>query len=276
MIVTSTQFQVALKELLSSPSKRVQNGIKMLIAHYQARGRVITAEGLAKSVGYSNYHTGNEQYGRFAHTISELVGYTPEQIKNGQPIWTYTICTAAESDSADGHFQWELKKEMCEAMEQLGLVSPFIEYHALDDLAMRQLELESLSEKHRQTVALARIGQGQFRDQLIKFWQTCAVTGLANTDFLVASHIKPWRDCTTSEAIDMTNGLLLAPNLDKAFDKGYISFGSDGKILISPQLSSLDVLTLGINEEMKLRKCLSQHGHFLEYHRSKVFRKNQS
>jgi len=31
---------------------------------------------------------------------------------------------------------------------------------------------------------------------------------------LVASHIKPWADCTTdAERLDVFNGLLLAPNL---------------------------------------------------------------
>ena len=30
-----------------------------------------------------------------------------------------------------------------------------------------------------------------------------------------------------------TNGLLLVPNLDSAFDRGYISFDNDGKIIIS-------------------------------------------
>lgn len=38
----------------------------------------------------------------------------------------------------------------------------------------------------------ARIGQGQFRQELVEHWKQCAVTGFRTTSMLVASHIKPW------------------------------------------------------------------------------------
>ncbi len=43
----------------------------------------------------------------------------------------------------------------------------------------------------------------------------CRVTGLARQEFLIASHIKPWRDCSNSERLSGANGLLLSPHLDK-------------------------------------------------------------
>jgi 5-methylcytosine-specific restriction protein A len=53
---------------------------------------------------------------------------------------------------------------------------------------------------------------------------------------LKASHIKPWRDSDNAERLDIYNGLLLIPNLDSAFDKGYISFDDGGKIIISDMI----------------------------------------
>jgi putative restriction endonuclease len=80
----------------------------------------------------------------------------------------------------------------------------------------------------------ARIGQGAFRAKLIVLWGSCAVTGYKDLNLLVASHIKPWSVSSNSERLDVYNGLLLVPNLDKAFDSGFISFKESGEIMISP------------------------------------------
>jgi hypothetical protein len=41
---------------------------------------------------------------------------------------------------------------------------------------------------------------------------------------LIASHIKPWRDCTEEERLHPANGLLLATHVDKLFDRFLLSF----------------------------------------------------
>ncbi|MEZ8237525.1 MULTISPECIES: HNH endonuclease [Vibrio] len=274
MTHNSTKIAQALKELSTSSSKKIQNGIKMLKANYRAEDRKITAIQLAKAAGYENYMTGNEQYGSFAHELSLILQHTPEQQKNGVPIWTYTICTAADETNINGHFTWVLKDQVAEALEELKWVTPIAPNNVITDLEMMQAQLDTLSEKDREITIQARIGQGLFRSRLIHHWTSCSVTGFDNTDFLVASHIKPWRDCSASEAIDMTNGLLLTPNLDTAFDKGYISFDRDGLIMLSPQLTSNDVEKLNISPTMKLRWCFPQHDHFLQYHRKHIFRKD--
>ena len=69
-----------------------------------------------------------------------------------------------------------------------------------------------------------RLGQGEFRQKLIKYWHGCALTHYQNIRFFVVSHIKPWRASDHSERLDMYNELLLLPILDRAFDLGYISF----------------------------------------------------
>ena len=114
-----------------------------------------------------------------------------------------------------------------------------------------------------------------FRETLINHWGGCSVTGHENTDFLIASHIKPWRECNPIEALDMPNGLLLLPNLDKAFDKGYISFHSNGDILLSPQLTKEDCQYLGIISDMKLRWCYPQHEEYLGFHRNNVYKSDK-
>lgn len=117
-----------------------------------------------------------------------------------------------------------------------------------------------------------RVGQSQYRKALIDYWKFCAVSGIEMVDILKASHIKPWSESTDSERIDKYNGLLLNPTLDALFDKGFITFSDEGKIEISPQISSDDFSVLGITKESKLARIEEQHKKYLEYHRKNVFK----
>lgn len=126
----------------------------------------------------------------------------------------------------------------------------------------------SNDETDKITLIKTRIGQGEFRKGLISYWKGCAVTGYKTPNMLIASHIKPWRDSNNQERLDRFNGLLLTPNIDKAFDTGFISFDSKGKILISDIFDSPK--ELGIEDGMKI-KFENAHRRYLEYHRDVVF-----
>ena len=86
---------------------------------------------------------------------------------------------------------------------------------------------------------------------------------------LVASHIKPWRASTNPERLDPFNGLLLLPNLDRAFDRGFVTFAEDGKILVSPLLS--DPTSLGISPDMAV-VLQTNHQPYMTFHRTTVYR----
>jgi len=116
----------------------------------------------------------------------------------------------------------------------------------------------------------ARIGQGQFRERLIRYWNGCALTGYPMLPFLVASHIKPWRDSNPRERLDVYNGILLLPNLDKAFDLGYVTFEDSGVIRVSDAIEERE--TLGITTDMKI-DLEPPHLDYLAYHRELVFEK---
>ncbi len=126
----------------------------------------------------------------------------------------------------------------------------------------------SKDETDKITLIKTRIGQGEFRNGLISYWKGCAVTGYKTPNMLIASHIKPWRDSNNQERLDSFNGLLLTPNIDKAFDTGFISFDSKGKILISDIFDSPK--GLGIEDGMRIN-FENAHRSYLEYHRDVVF-----
>jgi hypothetical protein len=142
----------------------------------------------------------------------------------------------------------------------------------LQDVAEAEPELAGLSETERETLIKARLGQGQFRADLIAYWGGCAITALSFAGMLRASHIKPWCKCTNKERLDKFNGLLLAPNLDQAFDAGLVTFDDDGALLISPLLDTDAAEALGIVAGAKLKMLEEAHREYLAWHRENLFK----
>jgi hypothetical protein len=97
---------------------------------------------------------------------------------------------------------------------------------------------------------------------------------------LIASHIKPWRLCNTAqERLDGMNGLMLTPDADRLFDRGFVSFEDDGRPLVSPRVDSDDLRRLGF-EHLAATAATSnwtsgsfalEQGAYLAFHRSDVF-----
>jgi putative restriction endonuclease len=142
-----------------------------------------------------------------------------------------------------------------------------------------QIETGIRSAKLDQTTKKAlvdcRVGQGLFRDDLIKYWKgRCAITGADLIPLLRASHIKPWRDSNNFERLDAFNGLLLTPNYDAAFDKGLISFNESGDIILSKMLTPSNAQILGLIAAARLSRIDPKHLPYLLHHRSSVFEKN--
>ncbi|KAB1647610.1 HNH endonuclease [Pseudoclavibacter sp. CFCC 14310] len=129
-------------------------------------------------------------------------------------------------------------------------IDAFFEVDMIPDWQVEQavqIELPTWREKHpdlpigeteRLAVTSQRIGQQRFaKDVLANYQRTCAFCGLSIDAFapadaatgvsahrlLIASHIKPWKDATSTERIDTTNGICACPTHDAAFDQGLIT-----------------------------------------------------
>ncbi|MCW1917095.1 HNH endonuclease [Luteolibacter sp. GHJ8] len=86
--------------------------------------------------------------------------------------------------------------------------------------------------------AKQRRGQDYFRDAVLNnFGGCCGVTGMPIREFLVASHILPWRS-HPEERLNVRNGLCLSRLHDAAFDRGFIAFDDDLGLMVSPALSA--------------------------------------
>ncbi|MBN1206197.1 MAG: HNH endonuclease [Myxococcaceae bacterium] len=118
-----------------------------------------------------------------------------------------------------------------------------------------------------------RVGQDVFRAGLLEFWDgRCAVTGLAVKELLRASHIKPWADCETdAERLDVFNGLLLAPHLDAAFDRGFITVNDEGSVMVASTLSAEARSLLGLHLPLRVANLKEGHRRYLAWHRAHVY-----
>lgn len=127
----------------------------------------------------------------------------------------------------------------------------------------------------RKALIDARCGQGRFRSQLLDRWnRSCSVTGCSLGVALRASHIRPWRDSDNTDRLDPENGLLLVATLDALFDRGWISFGNDGSILISDSISTKERERLGL-VGLRIREPLTDREKAnLLFHRSERFDKD--
>ena len=137
----------------------------------------------------------------------------------------------------------------------------------LEPLARVTIEIAT-SPTEREIIATARIGQGDFRKDLLHYWAgSCAASSLSNKALLRASHIKSWSDSNDVERLDPYNGLLLSVSYDAAFDSGLISFTDEGNLLMSSALKVSDAETIGISADARLSRIDVNHRKYLHHHR---------
>jgi putative restriction endonuclease len=132
-----------------------------------------------------------------------------------------------------------------------------------------------IPETDREAIVRARRGQGVFRQKLMKLEHACRVTHIGNPEYLIASHIKPWRHSDDEARLDGENGLMLCPNVDLLFDRGLISFEDDGEVILSPVADELVLPKMGIDikQRMNVGGFTSGQKHYLDFHRSDILLK---
>lgn len=148
------------------------------------------------------------------------------------------------------------------------------ELDELEQAEKQQLKIEhdaNLSATEKKMLILARIGQGRFRESVNRVEKHCRLTGVSDLNFLIASHIKPWKDCNNQERLNGENGLMLAPHVDKLFDRGWISFKDDGDLLVVETAKDV-VSDWGLSGITNVGVFTKQQQIFLHYHRAHVYR----
>lgn len=145
------------------------------------------------------------------------------------------------------------------------------EIDAFKEVREHAAEYKTLAVTEQEQIIVSRLGQGNFRRNVIRLWGSCSVTGLQTVSLLRASHIKPWKNSDNNERLTPYNGLLLIPDYDFLFDRGYISFKNSGNVVVSQRLSPFARKVFDVREDLQLRKVFPESREYLEFHRSQVF-----
>lgn len=131
---------------------------------------------------------------------------------------------------------------------------------------------EILSGTEKEILIKSRIGQGSFREQLITKESKCKICGVSNVNLLIASHIKPWALCNDFEKLDINNGLLLCPNHDALFDKGFISFSEKGRIIIAEEICNYERKLFNISDNITIT-LNKKESNYMSFHRENLFKR---
>lgn len=160
------------------------------------------------------------------------------------------------------------------AYESEVLLSKFFNEEQIFD---EEINFEEGKEKIRSVKV--RVNQSFFRSTVLSSYDfKCCLTGIDVPELLIASHIIPWSK-DKKNRLNPQNGLCLNNLHDKAFDKGFITFDSDFKMVLSNSIKnnkSEYIKKYFLNLEgssLVLPKRFIPDESFLDYHNQNIFLK---
>jgi hypothetical protein len=211
------------------------------------------------------------------------VPFEPQQYFNEiKPLLPEKYSPMQNSGKVQQAYLFEISQQLFSILEahsdvkisMLGDLKPYLAKNNIQDDVHEVdiIQRVNIGPLEKENLVKSRRGQGIFKTNVKMIERECRVTKLRDKDFLIASHIKPWKDSNDDEKIDGNNGLLLSPHIDKLFDSGLISFSDNGDLLISSKLN-LDVLKIwGISEDLNAGSFSAEQVVYLKFHRENRFK----
>ena len=144
---------------------------------------------------------------------------------------------------------------------------------ASDDISRIEEGFESIKGgEEKEALVKQRLHHIAYRKNLISKYGDCCLCHIKDEHLLTASHIKPWTGCDSGEEkTDPNNGLLLCPNHDRLFDRGYISFDENGRIMISDALNKDDQIKMNVRPNMTI-VMTPEINNYMAYHRENKYK----
>ena len=124
---------------------------------------------------------------------------------------------------------------------------------------LNNIDIENLHKgKTREQVVKVRVNQSFFRSSILASYNsTCCITGINQSELLIAGHIKPW-SFDEQNRLNPRNGIAINALHDKAFETGLITITPDYKIKVS-------------NVLLKQKKTDSLEKYFFQYENKDIF-----
>lgn len=132
--------------------------------------------------------------------------------------------------------------------------------------------------KTREQMVKVRVNQSFFRSSILASYNnTCCITGIQQSEFLIAGHIKPW-SIDSKNRMNPQNGIAINALHDKAFEYGFITITPDYRILVCNQLLKskesyhIEYFQKFHTQEIILPSRFLPNADFLKYHNKERFK----
>ena len=249
-------------------ARKGRGQVKELYVDLIRRGSVflpyLTGEGIAfapsRFIGYTKNtllehgrsveRDGKHTNARVREILRHHFGFTIWNVKDEMAEWHYHgFCARLGVVPRNSKKTFWLTPEPGDWLEKNHIARP--DGHEIASLEQKVLANTSIPEVTREAIVKARIGQGLYRRRVLQKYGRCLITEIKEPALLVASHIKPWKDCRNDprECLDPENALLLSPTWDRLFDQGFISFTDQGEMTISDRLKRKARKALGVKNQ---------------------------
>lgn len=245
----------------------------------------ILAFNLYLKIDFGKTHTGNPR----VRELAELIGRTPAAVvmrlgnfASVDPYHQQRGVGGLKNVSKLTHIIWD---EFFHNQEDLVFESERIlaqwQHKKLEEKYSEALfDIKDLKGEDKIRAVKTRVNQSVFREMVLTNYSSkCALTGIDIPDLLYASHIMPWSK-NEKERLNPENGICLSALYDKAFDKGYISFDDNYKVLMASSLKKNELKEyypkhFAVIENSTLLHPIKYRPNteFLEYHRDVIFDK---
>lgn len=186
------------------------------------------------------------------------------------PLVSYISAMRLKDPNNQEVFYWKLFVDF-DAIEDKSQALVFT-YGKGEEAQDEEPIIPEVNEKKKE-ISRARIGQGKYRELLLEECPFCPITKITDERLLIASHIKPWVASSDEEKIDPKNGFMLSPLYDKLFDRGFITFTNDRRVVISDWLTPQNKRRIGIEDGQFIQALPldDKRIEYLSFHRDSVF-----
>ncbi|HWQ27285.1 MAG TPA: HNH endonuclease [Chlorobaculum sp.] len=220
------------------------------------RDELILAINLYCKLPFGRLHAKNPE----VVTLASLIGRTPGSIAyklvNFASLDPSLQARGIKGASNASKLDREIWNEFYQDWDRLPFESEklraSIEHSTVEKL--NQIDEDELPKegRTRERIVKTRVNQAFFRTMILASYNnTCCITGLQNSELLVAGHIKPW-SIDEKNRLNPRNGLAMNALHDKAFESGLLTITPDYKVKISTLLK-------------QQKKGLAVRDYFLQY-----------
>ena len=119
-----------------------------------------------------------------------------------------------------------------------------------------------------------QVQQSFFKSAVLSnFNEKCCLTGITQSELLIACHIIPWEQ-DKSNRLNPKNGLCFNALHATAFNKGLITLDNSLKVIISSKIPRNHVHALILDfedQQIEMPQKYMPSQEFLDYHRNKIF-----